>query len=302
MSSSDKDSEIQTPFKQREEARKLKVLLETTPGLKRRKLGDVIGTIKNSPNDSRQFLQELNSALSSQRGTNLQDKLLDAEESNEALSLSQTVFSQIRDPKEIYGRVKQDVDESLVITDSAVPSEFQEEIQEDLPFQDDLQESSDNLAQNTPPHNTPPQYDSNIDADNEQNIEINSSHEIDIDNEQDIESEHNDSVPSNVYYVDENAVDDITYPDIVVDIPDLQGIDIPENIWKVLTSFLKQLFIDFNGFGEDMANDRSRVLEILSQYNADKKRANSMLFEIACRYLPLEDCNSLELELFSNVA
>ncbi|KAL3237731.1 centromere-binding protein CNN1 RNJ42_00718 [Nakaseomyces bracarensis] len=318
-------SDVETPFKQREEARKLKeqLILETTPGLKRRKLVDVVGTIRNSPNESRQYLQELNSALSSQ-GTNLRDKLLDAEDGTNSIddispghmSLSQTVFSQIKDPKDVYGRVRQDRDESLVILDDYEPfsdDRFADQQDHELQQDDNLgihqydAELTDDMMPvdniGSPGHLGSPVGGDKHETQVEHSLpyqDDSSLHYVPNSNDDGMDDDGMDS-PHDVV---ERRFDSPDYPDIVVDIPDLQGIEIPDNLWEVLATFLAQIFINIKASSgvEALVADRSKVVEILSSYHEiEPAIAKTLLFEIACKYLPLEECNSLELGLFTAV-
>lgn len=333
MESKDEESSvIETPFKKRAEVlKRLKeqMLLESTPGLKKRRVFDV-GNLKNSPNESRMFLKELDSALASrgdgkQHGvSNLQDKLLDAEETHEdnepdayrdpssiqdqqQESLSVAVFSQIKDTKARKHVNLQD--ESFVIQDNEPNFNDIGGLDDHNDDYNDVQipsspaqiettiESPERIVADSSLHYIPRVHSPTGKYDERDVFHNYSTDEESINEEQEIEGSYKESL--------------LQVPElrkIVESIPGLQNIDMPRRSWKALGSIIPQLIANSVQCYESQNEQDMRTLNVnyanvkdmLVRYNLCRSDCTKeQVFETACNYLTLEQCNLLELEMFS---
>ncbi|QLG74609.1 hypothetical protein HG535_0G04920 [Zygotorulaspora mrakii] len=330
------ESPVSTPFKERaleEQKWRDQMILNVTPGLKKRSEKDdlLFSKIGSDPDALRTYLRDLSSVLVSQQKKNLTE-LIQREESVPANAeqdrglLQKTedhTLEENRDPlaDSIFGRLKNGISRTkirkidpVVIKDTDVdlastemtpdPMDVSgESISRQVTPHMDLdmsadQESALDMASGNVAGPTEGSLDSAQKLDIKSKIKLNSSSDMDslsdADSQSDLDHASDEELidPLPIGQLRKSLRSFLRNSDIKLDTDSWKAL---QNVSEVLVKKLGESLVEENR----MVPDRQNILKLFERYGITSQAAtNDELFELCCKYLRLEELNSLEMSLF----
>ncbi|GAV54651.1 hypothetical protein ZYGR_0AN01190 [Zygosaccharomyces rouxii] len=316
----DSDFLATTPFRERalqEQRLKEELLSSATPGWRRRSPEKRVDAISKDPNEVKEYLRDLSSVLVSQ-GRNLTSFLTEQASTQDGQtdtdirssrkettpqkphrSFAESVLSQlesgVRKPKirKIDGLVIRDIGRTPSQGDHALerqtnsPASIRSPslVEESVPLQE-------HIFQDEPP------VENGLDSSHQ--VSAPSGSPQDFGSPQSFESDQS-SIDSEPDTMDPLNISRLKHS--LGQFMNENGIKLGQGSWRALqdasVTMVERLAKHFTEENQKIVIDRQSVLKMLEQFEIlPLKATNDDIFEVCCKYLPLEELNELEMGLF----